>query len=103
MSVETLHPKIMAEIRLAATVNFTSLHFGLNHMCCKHNMLFNTEHVESCDEISGCNNIRRNTRRMKEHNIRDWEVDKRWQAFADFASLAVQIKYQEGIQIFIIV
>ena len=32
---------------LAATANSTSLHFGLNHMCHKHNVLFTMEHVEA--------------------------------------------------------
>ena len=52
----------MAETMLAATANSTSPHFGLNHMCRKHNVLFTMEHVEGCDEISGCSNIRRYAR-----------------------------------------
>ena len=77
---------------LAAMANSTSLHFGLNHMCRKHNVLFTMEHVEGCDEISGCNNIRRYARRLKEQNIRDWDVEERRQAIAEFAALAVQMK-----------
>ncbi len=84
---------------LAATANSTSLHFGLNHMCRKHNVLFTIEHVEGCDEITVCSNIRRVARRLKEQNIRDWETDERRQAIAEFASLAVRIKYlQESKQ-----
>ena len=49
---------------LAATANSTSLHFGLNHMCRKHNVLFTMENVEGCDEISGCGNIRKYARRL---------------------------------------
>jgi hypothetical protein len=48
----------MAETMLATTAKSTSLHFGFNHMCRKHNVLFTMEHVEDCDEISGCINIR---------------------------------------------
>ena len=77
---------------LAATANSTSLHFGLNHMCRKHNVLFTMEHVEGCDEISGCSNIRSYARRLKEQNIRDWEASERRQAIAEFAALAVQMK-----------
>ena len=89
----------MAETMLAATANSTSPHFGLNHMCRKHNVLFTMEHVEGCDEISGCGNIRSYARRLKEQNIRDWEASERKQAIAEFASLAVQIKYlQESKQ-----
>ena len=44
-------PRVMAETMLAATANSTSVHFGFNHMCRKHNALF-TEHVERYDEIT---------------------------------------------------
>ena len=77
---------------LAATANSTSPHFGLNHMCRKHNVLFTMEHVEGCNEISGCDNIRSYARRLKEQNIRDWDASERNQAIAEFASLTVQIK-----------
>ena len=56
----------MAETMLAATANSTSVHFGFNHMCRKHNELFTMEHVEHCDEITGCTNIRKFARRLKE-------------------------------------
>ena len=78
---------------LAATANSTSLHFGLNNMCQKHSVLFTMEHVEGCFEMSGFNNIRKYVRRLKEKNIRDWEVDERRQTITEFASLAVQMKY----------
>ncbi len=77
---------------LAATATSTSLHFGLNHICSKQNVQFTMEHVESCDEISGCKNIRKYARRLKEQNILEWEVDDRRQAIMEFASLAVQMK-----------
>jgi hypothetical protein len=47
------------------------------------------EHVEGCDEITGCGNIRSYARRLKEQNIRDWEASERKQAIAEFAALAV--------------
>jgi hypothetical protein len=65
------------------------VHFGFNHMCRKHNALFTMEHVEQCDEIIGCSNIRRFARKLKEQNIRDWDVEERRQAIAEFASLTV--------------
>ena len=85
-------PRIMAETMLAATANSTSVHFGFNHMCRKHNALFTMEHVERCDEITGCSNIRRFAKKLKEQNIRDWDVEERRQAIAEFASLTVQMK-----------
>ena len=56
----------MAETMLAATANSMSVHFGFNHMCRKHNVLFTMEHVERCDEITGCSNIRKFARKLKE-------------------------------------
>ena len=83
----------MAETMLAATANSTWVHFGFNHMCRKHNVLFTMEHVEQCDEITGCSNIRKFARNLKEQNIRDWDVEERRQAIAEFASLTLQMKY----------
>ena len=83
----------MAETMLAAMANSTSVYFGFNHMCMKHNALFTMEHVERCDGITGCTNIRRFARRLKEQNIRDWDAEERRKAIAEFASLTVQMKY----------
>ena len=57
-------PKVMAETILAATANSTSVHFGFNHMCRKHNTLLTMEHVERCDEITGYKNIRKLARKL---------------------------------------
>ena len=67
----------MAETMLAATANSMSEYFGFNHMCRKHNTLFTMEHVERCDEITGCSNIRKFAKKLKEQNIRDWDVEER--------------------------
>ena len=89
----------MAETMLAATANSTSVHFGFNHMCRKHNVLFTMEHVERCDEITGCCNIRKFAKKLKEQNIRDWYAEERKQAITEFASLTVQMKHlQESKQ-----
>ncbi len=81
-------PRIMPETILVDTANSTSLHFDLNHKCRKHNVLIIIEQVERCEEISGCINIRRYARRLKEQNIRDWEMSERKQAIAEIAALA---------------
>ena len=52
-------PRVMAETMLAATANSTSVHFGFNHNSRKHNTLFTIKHVERCDEITRCSNIRK--------------------------------------------
>ena len=56
----------MAETMLAATANSTSVHFGFNHMCRKHNALFTMKHVEQCNRITGYRNIRRFAKKLKE-------------------------------------
>ena len=70
-------PRVMAETMLAATANSTSVHFGFNHMCRKHNRLFTMEHVEPCNEITGSTNIRKFARNLKEQNFRDWDAEER--------------------------
>ena len=85
----------MAETMLAATANSTSPHFGLNHMCRKHNVLFTMEHVEECSEIRGCDNIKKYARILKEENIRGWEPEERLQAITEFALLTIQTKNLE--------
>jgi hypothetical protein len=69
--------RIMAETMLVASANSTWVFFGFNHMCCKHNVLFIMEHVEHCDEITACTNIRRFAKKLKEENIRDWDAEER--------------------------
>ncbi len=75
------------------------MYFGFNHMCRRHNVLFTMEHVERFDEITGCTNIRRFTKKLKEQNIRDLDAEERRQAIAEFTSLTIQMKYlQEAKQ-----
>jgi hypothetical protein len=47
-------PKNMYSLMLATTANSTSVHFGMNNLCKKHNTLFTLDHIESCDALSGC-------------------------------------------------
>jgi hypothetical protein len=65
----------MAEMMLATTANSTSIHFGVGHMCHKHNQIFTMEHVEKCDGLIGCNNIRIYAKRLKEQHILEWEPE----------------------------
>jgi len=44
-------PRIMAEMMLASTSNSTSIHFGVGHLCHRHNKTMTMEHVEQCDGI----------------------------------------------------
>ena len=44
-------PRIMAEMMLGSTSNSTSIHFGVGHLCHRHNKTMTMEHVEQCDGI----------------------------------------------------
>jgi len=74
---------------LATTANSTSVHFGMNHMCKKHNRLFTLDHVESCDALSGCQDIRKYANKLKDQHISKWDKEERWHGIALFAYLTV--------------
>ena len=59
-------PKIMADLIWATTKNSTSIHFGFGHKCHKHDRLFDLEHIGTCDQLSGCPDIAKYTRMIKE-------------------------------------
>ncbi len=85
----------MAKMMLATTSNSNTIHFGLENMFRKHNVLFTMEHVEECSEIRGCDNIRKYARRLKEDNINEWDPDERMKAITEFALLTIQMKNLE--------
>ena len=39
-------PKAMMDLMISTTTNKTSIHFGMNHMCHRHNQLFTIDHIE---------------------------------------------------------
>ena len=82
-------PKNMLSLMLATTANSTSVHFGMNHMCKKHNRLFTLDHVESCDALSGCQDIRKYANKLKDQHISKWDKEERWHGIALFAYLTV--------------
>ena len=55
----------MAKMMLATTANSTSIHFGMDHLCHKHNVLFTLELIEGCDALENCKNIRKYSNRLK--------------------------------------
>ncbi len=67
----------MTEIMLAAASSSTSVYFGFNFMCCKHNEHFTMEHVEHYNKITGFANIRKFAQKPKEQNIRNWNMEER--------------------------
>ena len=85
-------PRVMAKMMLATTANSTSIHFGMGHLCHKHNKIFNLDHIEECDVLQNCGKIREYANRLKvQHNL-EWESDKRLHAIASFATLIIQMK-----------
>ena len=50
------------------------------------------EHVEQCDGLTGCKNIRSYAKRLKEQHILEWEPEERVKAIAEFALLTLQMK-----------
>ena len=64
-------PRIMADLIWATTKNSTSVHFGFGHKCHKHDRLFDLEHIGTSDELSGCADIAKYAKMIKEGvNIR---------------------------------
>ena len=85
-------PRVMAKMMLATTANSTSIHFGMGHLCHKHNKIFTLDHIEECDVLQNCEKIREYANRLKVQHILEWESDKRLHAIASFATLIIQMK-----------
>ena len=79
----------MAKMMLATKTNSTSIHFGMDHMCHRHNVLFTLEHIVECDALDNCDKIREYSNRLKVQHILEWEKEERLVAIAQYASLTV--------------
>jgi hypothetical protein len=82
---------MMNQMMLAATGDSTSIHFGMNHLCHKHKKLFTLEHIETCDALQGCQEIRKYANKLKDDHILDWSKEDRLHGIALFACLTIQI------------
>ena len=82
-------PKIMLNMMLATTSNSTSVHYGMDHMCHRHKRLFTLDHIETCDQLSGCERIRTYANKLKEKPLLDWDKQERFDAIAAFALLTI--------------
>jgi hypothetical protein len=60
-------------------------------MCRKHQTLFNLEHIEKCDALSGCQDVRKYVNKLKDQHILDWDKEDRLHGIAVFAYLTVQM------------
>ena len=61
-------------------------------MCKKHQVLFNLDHIEKCDSLSGCQDIRKYANKLKDQHILDWDKDDRLHGIALFAYLTIQMQ-----------
>jgi len=69
-------PRIMADLMWATTKDSTSVHFGFGHRCHKHGRNFDVEHVRTCSLITGCQDIDKYAKMIKEGgNIRSWDQE----------------------------
>jgi hypothetical protein len=55
-------------------------------------VLFTLEHIEKCDQLSGCQDIRKYANKLKDHHILDWDKEERLHGIALFAYLTVQMQ-----------
>ena len=60
-------------------------------MCKKNQTLFNHEHIEKSDAISGCHDVRKYANMLKDELILDWDNEDRLHGIAVFAYLTVQM------------
>ena len=70
-------PKAMMDLMISTTSNKTSINFGMNHMCHRHNQLFTLDHIEQCELLTGCDDIRRYANRLREQHILEWSREDR--------------------------
>ena len=83
-------PRIMADLIWATTKNSTSVHFGFGHKCHKHDRLFDLEHIANCDLLSGCPDIAKYVKMIKEGgNIRLWDQEVLADAIIQYTQLAL--------------
>ena len=58
------------------TKDSSSVHFGFRHRCHKHGRNFDVEHVRTCSLITGCQDIDKYAKMIKEGgNIRSWDQE----------------------------
>ena len=82
-------PKAMMHLMIGSTANTNIIHFAMNLMCHRHLVLITIDHVLECDQISGCDDIRRYANRLRTQHILEWEQEERLMAITQFALLTI--------------
>jgi DNA polymerase III alpha subunit (gram-positive type) len=67
-------PRNINILMLATTAYSTFVHFGMNNLCKKYNKLFTLDHIEECDALSGCQDIRKYANMLKDLNIKKRDI-----------------------------
>ena len=82
----------MSDLMWATTKDGTSVHFGFGHRCHKHNRMFDLDHIRNCSEISGCPDIAKYAKMIKEGgNIRLWDQEVLATSILQYTQLALQL------------
>ncbi len=82
----------MIDIMNATTTNSTSVHFEADHMCKKHQTLFNLEHIKKFEHLSRCHDVRKYANMLKDQHILDWDKEDRQRSIAVFIYLTAQMQ-----------
>ena len=80
----------MSELMWATTKDSTCVHFGFGHRCNKHGRMFDVEHVRTCNAITGCKDIEKYAKMIKEGgNIHTWDQEVLADCILHYTQLAV--------------
>ncbi len=77
------------EVMMSTTGNKTSINFGMNYRCHRHDQLFTLDHIEQCELISGCDDIRKYANKLREQHILEWNSEDRLMAITQYALLTI--------------
>ena len=67
----------MMDLMISTIANKTSINFSMSHMSHRHNQLFTLDHIEQCELLTGCDDIRRFANRLREQHILEWSREDR--------------------------
>ena len=80
----------MSDLMWATTKDSTSVHFGFGHRYHKHGRMFYLEHARTCNAITGCKDIEKYAKMIKEGgNILTWNQEVLADCILQYTQLAV--------------
>ena len=81
----------MADMMVATTANSTSIHFGFGHMCEEHKCLFDLDHIQKCDQLTGCGKVPEYAAKLKETPFIEWDMNEKFDAISAYALLIAEL------------